>query len=135
LQNINIPPIDVIINKIKYTAPEGDNSSLEIMKSSELQTLHQTIINYIKQYLQKDASLEMLYKGNETGITENTKLWLDTFNDKTANNNYWPHITLNCHNAETTLPLKFKANTIALCHVGDGVTCRKILFEKNLTSN
>jgi len=133
LQNFNASPLDLTVNKIKYTKKsEGNESLLEVINTPELQALHRTILDSIKQYLQKGASVEMLYKGDETGMTEGTKLWLDTFVDKITFENYWPHITLNCYNAETDLPIKFKVDTIVLCHVGDGVTCRKILFETKL---
>lgn len=133
LQDLNVNSFNLTINRIKYTKkPEGNKSVLELINTPELQALHETILNKVKRYLRKGASLEMLYKGDETGITENTKLWLDTFADKTAFENYQPHITLGCYNAETNLPIKFKVGTIALCHAGNGVTCRKVLFETKL---
>jgi len=133
LQNLKINPFKLSVDKIRYKeTPEGNKSSFEVTNTQELQALHETILSNIKQYLQKGASVEMLYKGDETGMSENTKLWLDTHSEKTAFENYWPHITLGCYNAKAELPIKFKVNTIAFCHVGDGVTCRRIISKYKL---
>lgn len=128
LQNLQSNPLELSVDGIRYSeTPEGNKSALEVTNTQELQTLHETILNHVKQYLQKGASVEMLFKGDETGMTEKTKLALDTYSEKTSFENYWPHITLGCYDAKTKLPITFKADTIALCHVGDGVTCRKII--------
>ena len=127
LQNLKAKEIELLIESIRFKeTPEGNESAFNITNNSALQNLHETISDYLKQYFQKGASVEMLYGGDETGITGNTALWLDTHSEK-AYENYWPHITLNCYDVEIKLPIKFKVDTIALCHVGDGVTCRKIL--------
>lgn len=133
LQAIEQSPIELSIENIKYKeTPEGNKSSFEITNTEELQSLHETILNKIKQYLQKGATVDMLYKGEETGMKDETKVWLDTHSEKTSFENYWPHITLGCYDAKADLPIKFKVDTIAFCHVGDGVTCRKIISKYKL---
>jgi hypothetical protein len=133
LKSIKAKPLEISADKIRYRkTTEGNKSSLEVKNTKELQKLHEKVLKNIKQYLHKGADADMLYKGDETGIKESTKLWLDKFSEETAFEKYSPHISLSCYDAKTKLPIKFKVDTIAFCHAGDGVTCRKIISSYKL---
>ena len=78
----------------------------------------------------------MIYKGNETGLSDTSKLMLDSYKDKFSHSNYQAHITLGCYDAKfEEFPINFTVNTIVLGQIGNGCTCRYILHKKELIGN
>lgn len=110
-----------------------EKSAINVAYSESIQKIHEEITTTLKKYLMNSAEAKHLYKGEETGIGERTKKWLETYTKTSAYEKYWPHITLRCKKVETTdLPKTFIAQRIGLYHSGDGVTCRHKLGEWNL---
>lgn len=104
-----------------------------IEKIKQLQSLHEAIVNELKdEYCQK-TSADMYYDKN---VDKKTFFWNDNYVTGSSFENFWPHITLKaCGNPiYNDLPIKFIANRIAICHLGGHCTCRKILWETKLKS-
>ena len=45
----------------------------------------------ISNLLNEGATSEMIYKGNETGLSDTSKLMLDSYKDKFSHSNYQDH--------------------------------------------
>lgn len=128
-------PLLLKLDKISYVkGDDGNSSMIDVAHSTALQELHENVMKKISPYLKEGASVEMIHKGDETGLKDTSKLMLDTYKDRFALSHYYPHITLGCYDAAyDKFPLEFVADTIVLAQVGDGCTCRKVLHSAKLS--
>lgn len=100
-------------------------SDFEIKTTQELQLLHETIMNDLAQFLSYEVTEEMLF--TPPRVSEGTFRWIKNYPEKSSLKNFRPHITAGFGEAEPIeLPLRFIASKLALCHLGNHCTCRKI---------
>ena len=140
LKNIinSIKPLNLTISKLYSieVAPGKFSYGFEIIKTPELIAPHTLITDYFFKYLFKYKSDQnMFYIKDEEGFSDTSMRWVDTlYLTKYKNiDKYHPHISLKCQNPKyNNFPIKFTADRIALCHLGNHCTCRKILWEGKL---
>ncbi len=74
---------------------------------------------------------------------ESTLLWIKHYPEKSSFENFFPHITIGYGEIDDysfgsrkagSLPMRFTASKLALCHLGNHCTCRKILASAELRS-
>ena len=117
--------------KLKIIAINGEHAAFDIEKSEELQKLHETIMKKVQPYLIANPTIEMCY--SPPPVAERTLFWLKDYRERTSYENYYPHITLAKDSIEgKQINLEFTACRLALCHLGNYCTCRKILFSTEL---
>ena len=121
LENLRIVGIGV------ETGSTGEKvSAFAIQKTRKLQLLHEEIMNRLEPYMGGDASADMLYPSGE--ITASTLLWIKYYREKAAFKHFLPHITIGYGELDVAdLPIEFAVSELALCHLGNHCTCRKIL--------
>ena len=101
-------------------------SVLEVEKTEQLQSLHEAVMRELSPYLSYDVSKEMIY--GSAGVAESTLEWISSYPKKSSFENFSPHITLGYGRPdELEVPIEFTVSTLALCHLGNHCTCRKIL--------
>ena len=101
-------------------------SSLEVVRTEELQRLHEKIMEAMVPYFSYDVTEDMLYPSGE--IAESTLEWIRNYRLKSSFENFWPHITLGYGVMDDAkFPAKLDISKLALCHLGNHCTCRKIL--------
>jgi 2'-5' RNA ligase len=101
-------------------------SAFGIQKTRKLQLLHEEIMNQLGPYMSSDASADMLYPSGE--ITASTLLWIKYYREKAAFKHFLPHITIGYGEPDAVdLPTEFAVSELAICHLGNHCTCRKIL--------
>ena len=101
-------------------------SVFEVEKTTELQSLHQEIMEKMAPYFSHEVTEEMIY-GDEQ-VAQTTLLWIRNYPEKASFTSFFPHITIGYGDAEgQTFPIEFQAPRLALCHLGNHCTCRKIL--------
>lgn len=106
-------------------------SVFEVEKTNELQVLHEEVIENLTPYLSYDATADMLYNPSEVG--RSTLLWIKNYRAKSSFENFFPHITIGYGEIDDlSFPIKFRASPLALCHLGNHCTCRKILISTEL---
>jgi hypothetical protein len=111
-----------------YKREDGNRSGFKIIKNPKLQRFHDKIIDKMGKYFHKDATQDMLIEGERTGLSESSKKMLERFIELYSRDKYSPHITMNIYDLEyLDFPIEFTTETVAICQVGDGCTCRKIL--------
>lgn len=70
---------------------------------------------------------------NGETVIEKVFEYTSEFKDKHSREKYWPHITLGAGEKPPrlirSLPMRFRADKIILCQLGNFCTCRKILAE------
>lgn len=103
-------------------------TEFRIEKTKKLEDLHETVMEKLSSYLTHDATLETLYSPPEP--EDITLHWINSYAKESAHENFSPHITLGIgkiKDSPLSFPLKFAARKLALCHLGNYCTCRKIL--------
>jgi 2'-5' RNA ligase len=105
-------------------------SVFEVKKARELQRLHEQVMMKMMRYFGYDVSEDMV-RGEE--VAETTLAWIANYPDKASFENFFPHITIGYGEAkETGFPIAFGASRLALCHLGNHCTCRKVLASVEL---
>ena len=105
-------------------------SVFEVGRTKQLLSLHEKVVGKLSPYLSYNVTANMVY-GEE--IEESTLLWIKNYREKSSFANFQPHITIGYGEAENgPFPIKFAASKLALCHLGNHCTCRKILASINL---
>lgn len=101
-------------------------SSFEIERSQSLQALHEEIMQNLKPYLTYDVTRDMVMA---PPIGESTLRWISSYPEKSTFESFFPHITIGYGQIEAfSFPEEFPVAQLALCHLGNHCTCRKILI-------
>ena len=102
-----------------------------VAKNNKLLTeLHIKIMKQFEHLVSYDVTPEDFYDKN---VRNRTVAWVRDFKQNAAFDNYFPHITLGTsQQVDRQEALNFMANRLAICHLGEYNTCRKILFETSL---
>jgi 2'-5' RNA ligase len=101
-------------------------SAFEVGKTKELQSLHETIMERLEPYLSRDVTAEEI---NDEDVVETTLSWIKDYREKSSFGGFFPHITIGYGEVSSppSFPIKFTASKLALCHLGNHCTCRKVL--------
>lgn len=113
-------------------SPNGEKvSTLDIVKTPELQYLHETITQRLKPHLTCDVTADMLICPPVPD--EPTLTWIRQFRQSSSFQNFWPHITIGFGQAtDIELPINFTTTKLAMFHLANCCTCRKKLISINL---
>ena len=119
------------INTVKTTS--GNTIvTLDFELSPGLATLHESIVNAFKPLLTQDATEADL--NDSPPINASSLEWINNFIPSSCFHNFWPHITLGFGEPPDSFqPFTFRASRLAICHLGNHCTCRRILKEALLT--
>ncbi len=108
-------------------------SVLQIEKTEALQLLHEEVMQRLSPYFSCDVTADMVLSPPMAG--ESTLLWIKNYPEKSSFEKFSPHITIGYGEInDYSLPIKFVASKLALCHLGNHCTCRKILASVKLES-
>ena len=106
-------------------------SVFEIEKTEALQSLHEKVMKRLEPYFSYDIKADMVLSSSETG--ESTLDWIKNYPEKSSFEKFSPHITIGYGEINNfSFPIKFHVSKLALCHLGNHCTCRKILASTNL---
>jgi len=106
-------------------------SVLEIEKTEALQSLHERITKKLSPYFSYNVKADMVLSSSETG--ESTLDWIKNYPEKSSFEKFSPHITIGYGEINNfSFPIIFAVSKLALCHLGNHCTCRKILASTNL---
>ena len=125
-------PIELTITGTSVHINPTDNSKgsgFVVANTRELQKLHEEVVRRCKA-LFVDVSTTDMYPGSTRASSAehaNKFLEIDCFEL------YKPHITLGVGEADSiNKRITFTVKRLAICHLGNWCTCRKILFETEL---
>ena len=106
-------------------------SVFEVVRTSQLQRLHENVMEKLAPYLSSEVTADMIY-GNEE-VAESTLMWIENYRQNSSFENFFPHITIGYGRTQYQMqPDTFAASKLALCHLGNHCTCRKILVSVKL---
>lgn len=128
-------PLDrlVVTGVVTSVNARGELASMfAIARTQPIQTLHEHVTETMQEYFTYDVRPQMIY-GDED-VAESTLAWIRTFREKSSFGAFFPHITLGYGpvTEPMTFPMEFKAARLALCHLGNHCTCRKVLASVDL---
>ena len=100
-------------------------SAFQIEAAESLQSLHEEVMQKVGPYLSYDVAVDMLI-GSE--VSESTLLWIRNYPRQSSFKDFFPHITIGYGEmSDFPSPVQFSPSRLALCHLGDHCTCRKVL--------
>ncbi len=108
-------------------------SSLGIRKIPEIQNFHEKVLREFQNFFRGSASREMFYNPLKVSMEEFS--YIDQFPQVAGLAKFYPHFTLGLGKivkSGVNFPIEFKPARLAICHLGDYYTCRKILWSKEL---
>lgn len=108
-------------------AQNEPNSLFAMAKTRALVALHERVMETMEPYVKRDVTAEMIY-GDED-VAQSTLAWIRDYREKAGFAAFFPHITIGTGVVDEpiTFPLRFVAPRLALCHLGNHCTCRKVL--------
>jgi 2'-5' RNA ligase len=108
-------------------------SVLQLKRTETLQSLHEEVMRKLAPYFSHDVTADMVLSPPIVG--ESTLLWIKNYPEKSSFEHFFPHITIGYGQInDFVFPTKFTASKLALCHLGNHCTCRKILASAELKS-
>lgn len=127
--------LDLTITRATVS-PRSDGkvlSGLEIEKTPELQQLHEETLEEMNSlFYYEGVTPEMFY--TPPSVNEVPMYWAQGFAKTKVRDQYRPHITLGIGESKQEIaPVRFRATTLALCHLGTYCTCREILWSTPLS--
>ncbi len=132
-QNYCIEPLHVVGVHIETNSAGEKVSVLQIEKTKSLQSLHEQVIQKLAAFFSYEVTTDMII--SDDAIGESTLSWIKNYPEKSSYENFFPHITLGYGQTEIRfLPTKFTVSKLALCHLGNHCTCRKVLAKAELTT-
>jgi 2'-5' RNA ligase len=106
-------------------------SAFEVKKTERLLSLHKEVMRRMKPYFSYDIKAEMVLW--PPIACESTLLWIKNYPEKSAFENFFPHITIGYGQVDDfSFTAEFTASKLALCHLGNHCTCRKVLAAAEL---
>jgi hypothetical protein len=121
------------INLEAEIIPTGKKVSvLQISKKDDLQKLHETTMKKMWDLLSYDVEISMLF--NPPEVEDVTLYWIREYAKKYDDPlSFDPHITIGFGETNaSSLPIDFRASEIAMCHLGNYCTCRKVILSSEL---
>lgn len=124
-------PLGVAGIHIETNAAGQKISSFEVNRTEQLQSLHEAVMRELAPYFSYPVTADMVLSGPPAD--ESTLCWIRDYAEKYSFENFFPHITIGYGRvAELPSPIKFHATQLALCHLGNHCTCRKVLASAEL---
>jgi hypothetical protein len=110
----------------------GEPSSLlAVEKTPLLQALHEEVMQEMQPFFRYEPTKEMV---DGEVVTPSTLDWIRTYPEKASYEHFRPHITLGYGPVPLALsfPIPFVVTHLALCHLGNHCTCRRVLVAARL---
>jgi hypothetical protein len=101
-------------------------SAFQIENTGQLQSLHEDIMRRLEPFFSYIVTEDMLH--SPPAADETTLQWIKNFPENSGFKGFFPHITIGFGRLSgVSFPIKFTISKVALCHLGNHCTCRKIL--------
>ena len=116
------------------TNSAGEKVSVVPLETTEpLQSLHEEVMQTLAPYFSYDVTADMVL--SPPPACESTLLWIRDYHENSSFERFFPHITIGYGQIEDfAFPGEFTVSRLALCHLGNHCTCRKILASAEISS-
>jgi len=107
---------------------KGGPASIRLEKTRDIELLHEIAAIRFSRLFTCNATRDMIFDNGGNDFHDLTLDFIHKFPTRGSFENYTPHITIGYRSTCLEIPqFKFRADTLALCHLGDLCTCRKVL--------
>jgi 2'-5' RNA ligase len=123
-----------VVGPLAPVNSRGEKTFLfEIARTDELQRLHERVMGEMGPFFRHDATAAMFC---DDAVASTTLEWVRSYPQMASHEHFSPHITIGYGEAKLafSLPVTFKTVQLALCHLGNHCTCRRILAAADLAS-
>jgi 2'-5' RNA ligase len=125
-------PVSLAITGVTSVNDTNPVAALDIAWSAELSGLQRSFIDGFGPLITQDTVEEDMFGGPP--VSPSAINWINRFIPEQCYDRFWPHITVGHGRPDGAQdPYHFMATRIAICHLGDHCTCRRILAEAALT--
>jgi 2'-5' RNA ligase len=132
-EELRLPELQVTGIQASTNAAGQIVSVFEVRNITELQSLHEEVMGTFAPYLSQDVTKDMLHDPAEAA--ESTLLWIKNYRANSSFEKFFPHITIGYGELSGgTFPITFTQSRLALCHLGNHCTCRKVLAAAKITT-
>ena len=116
------------------TNSAGEKVSVVPLETTEpLKSLHEEVMQTLAAYFSYDVTADMVL--SPSPACESTLLWIRDYHENSSFERFFPHITIGYGQIDDfTFPGEFTASRLALCHLGNHCTCRRILASAEISS-
>jgi mannose-6-phosphate isomerase-like protein (cupin superfamily)/2'-5' RNA ligase len=99
---------------------------LAIERTEELHWLHERVLEEMERFFSHDTAGVRFY---DDPVSETTLDWVRNYPRKAGYERFDPHITLGYGRPPSgfSFPFEFAPSRLALCHLGNHATCRRVL--------
>ena len=121
-----------VVGVVASVNSRGEMTSLlDVNKAEELQAFHEQVMQEMTPFFRYDVSAAMIY---DEVVAETTLDWIGTYPQKAGYEHFRPHITIGYGQVPAGLffPIPFAVTRLALCHLGNHCTCRRVLADVDL---
>ncbi len=125
VKELKVTGLDLHINSL------GEQVSLlGVEKTEQLRLLHETVMEKLETFFTYDVTADMLLSEK---VAPTTLLWIKNYRQSSSFENFSPHITIGYGKAGgIELLAEFEVCQMALCHLGNHCTCKKVLFSSKM---
>ena len=112
---------------VTSTNARGQKTSLlEVERIPALQALHESVMEELRPFFRHEANTAAVC---DEVVAETTLEWIRRYREKAAFERFLPHITIGYGRIpeEPSFPIDFNVAEMALCHLGNHCTCRRVL--------
>jgi len=130
--------LKLIIEKIgMFIREDGDRGFLKVKVSEELRELHEKVLREVSDCFVGCDSANVLIEGEVTGMGKSTRNIINNYSEFYSGKKYNAHISLGCFDSDVfvegvNFPISFVAEEMAIFRVGDGCTCRELVWKGKL---
>lgn len=124
------------ITNIELAVAHTNNPWITINRTKELMELHTTLMEKVYAAFERGGIAEMYYRTDPGEIIDTSILtWINEFDSKYSLDNFNPHITswTKSEKEREQMPKTFTSSTLALYHLGNYNTCRRLIHSWQLT--
>ncbi len=117
---------------LNSTNSRGETTSLlEIERTTELQSLHERVMEGMQPFFSYNVTKEMVC---DDVVTQSTLEWIRSYPAQASFEHFAPHITIGygAVKPDLSLPYLFAPARLALCHLGNHCTCHRTLVSADL---
>jgi 2'-5' RNA ligase len=121
-----------VVRILAHTNSRGETTQLfEVERVPALQELHQRVMGEMEPFFIPDVTEAMIY---DDVVAPTTLDWIRNYRQKASFEHFTPHITIGYGEAalDLSFPIPFQVTRLALCHLGNHCTCRRVLAAADL---
>jgi mannose-6-phosphate isomerase-like protein (cupin superfamily) len=121
-----------IVDLISSVNSRGETTSLlEVERTPQLQALHEEVMQAMEPCFRYEPTEAMI---SDDVVSPSCLDWIRTYRQKSSYEHFLPHLTLGYGRVPPGLsfPMPFTAARLALCHLGNHCTCRRIIGAWNI---